>query len=206
MTTRADIARLAGVSESTVSYALSGKRPISDAVKKRVLAAVLAGGSPRMVTMMISNLFATPASRINGALVDGIVDGVRAAGFHSVIWPVSNDDESDVDLLLRSNFSGGVILMNDFKRESDLLMGPQLAACERVMRSGWFILGQELESFEREWGGTVNHLTWSVLATEWMLWRSAFVRWTSVKAMKSSPRQLRRLRQYWQYCNHRVLF
>lgn len=133
MTTRADIARLAGVSESTVSYALSGKRPISDAVKKRVLAAVeqagyksnyaaaaLAGGSPRMVTMMISNLFATPASRINGALVDGIVDGVRAAGFHSVIWPVSNDDESDVDLLLRSNFSGGVILMNVKEKDERL--------------------------------------------------------------------------------------
>lgn len=133
MTTRADIARLAGVSESTVSYALSGKRPISDQVKKRVLeaveeagyksnyaAAALAGGSPRMVTMMISNLFTTPASRINGALVDGIVDGVRAAGFHSVIWPVSNDDESDVDLLLRSNFSGGVILMN-VKEKDDRL-------------------------------------------------------------------------------------
>jgi len=42
--------------------------------------------------------------------------------------------------------------MNDFKRESDLLMDSQLAACERVMRSGWFILGTELESFEREWG------------------------------------------------------
>ena len=42
--------------------------------------------------------------------------------------------------------------MNDFKREADLLMGPQLAACERVIRSGWFILGKELESFEREWG------------------------------------------------------
>lgn len=125
MTTRADIAKLAGVSESTVSYVLSGKRPISEATKKRVLetieragyksnyaAAALAGGSPRLVTMMISNLFSTPASRINGALVDGIVDGVRELGFHSVIWPVSNDDDADVDLLIQSNFSGGVILMN----------------------------------------------------------------------------------------------
>jgi DNA-binding LacI/PurR family transcriptional regulator len=125
MTTRADIAKLAGVSESTVSYVLSGKRPISEKTKQRVLAAIeeagyksnyaaaaLAGGSPRMVTMMISNLFTTPTSRINGALVDGIVDGVRELGFHSVIWPVSNDDDSDVDHLLRSNFSGGIILMN----------------------------------------------------------------------------------------------
>jgi LacI family transcriptional regulator len=37
---------------------------------------------------------------------------VRESGFHSVIWPVSNDDDADVDLLIRSNFSGGVILMN----------------------------------------------------------------------------------------------
>ena len=125
MATRADIAKLAGVSESTVSYVISGKRPISEPTKMRVLAAIqeagyksnyaaaaLAGGSPRMVTMMISSLFTTPSSRINGALVDGIVDGVRESGFHSVIWPVSNDDDADVDLLIRSNFSGGVILMN----------------------------------------------------------------------------------------------
>jgi DNA-binding LacI/PurR family transcriptional regulator len=123
--TRADVAKIAGVSESTVSYVISGKRPISEPTKNRVLAAIkksgyksnyaaaaLAGGSPRMVTLMISNLFTTPSSRINGALVDGIVDAVRESGFHSVIWPVSNDDDADVDLLIRSNFSGGVILMN----------------------------------------------------------------------------------------------
>lgn len=125
MATRADIARLSGVSESTVSYVLSGKRPISEATKNRVLsvieevgyksnyaAAALAGGSPRMVTMMTSNLFLTPPSRIDGALVDGIVHGVRESGFHSVIWPISNDDDSDIDKLLQLNFSGGVILMN----------------------------------------------------------------------------------------------
>ena len=136
MTTRADVAKLAGVSESTVSYVLSGKRPIGEKTKKRVFAAIeasgyrsnyaasaLAGGSPRLVTMMISNLFTTPSSRINGALVDGIVDGVRESGFHSVIWPVSNDDDSDVELLLNSNFSGGVILMNFKKNDKrvDLL-------------------------------------------------------------------------------------
>ena len=125
MTTRADVAKLAGVSESTVSYVLSGKRPISDETKRRVQAAIdqtgyksnyaaaaLAGGLPRMVTMMTSNLFLTPPSRIDGALVDGIVAGVRERGFHSVIWPISNDDDSDMDVLLELNFSGGVILMN----------------------------------------------------------------------------------------------
>ena len=73
MATRADVAKIAGVSESTVSYVISGKRPISEPTKNRVLAAIkksgyksnyaaaaLAGGSPRMVTLMISNLFTTP--------------------------------------------------------------------------------------------------------------------------------------------------
>ena len=125
MTTRADVAKLAGVSESTVSYVLSGKRPISEATRKRVHAAIeksgyksnyaaaaLAGGTPRLVTMMISNLFNDPGSRIIGTLVQGVVDGVRELGFHSVIWPVSEDDDSDTDLLLKTNISGGVILMN----------------------------------------------------------------------------------------------
>ena len=125
MTTRADIAKLAGVSESTVSYVLSGKRPIGEETKKRVLAAIeetgyksnyaavaLAGGTPRLVTMMISNLFTEPSSRIIGELVNGVVDGVSEVGFHSVIWPISEDAKSDVEILLKSNFSGGVILMN----------------------------------------------------------------------------------------------
>src|SRR5690625_4936203 len=40
MATIADVARLAGVSRSTASYALSGKRSISQEVRERVLAAV----------------------------------------------------------------------------------------------------------------------------------------------------------------------
>ena len=125
MTTRADVARLAGVSESTVSYVLSGKRPISEETRKRVHAAIeksgyksnyaaaaLAGGTPRLVTMMISNLFNDPGSRIIGTLVQGVVDGVSELGFHSVIWPVSEDDGSDTELLLKTNISGGVVLMN----------------------------------------------------------------------------------------------
>lgn len=125
MTTRTDVAKLAGVSESTVSYVLSGKRPISEETRKRVLAAIeetgyksnyaaaaLAGGSPRLVTMMISNLFSEPTSPVIGELVSGVVDGVTEGGFHSVIWPISEDAASDVKLLLKSNFSGGVVLMN----------------------------------------------------------------------------------------------
>jgi dTDP-4-amino-4,6-dideoxygalactose transaminase len=44
-----------------------------------------------------------------------------------------------------------MILMNDFKREEETLIQAELKACERVIRSGWFILGEECKAFEREW-------------------------------------------------------
>lgn len=44
-----------------------------------------------------------------------------------------------------------MILMNDFRREPQELLDSQLKACERVMRSGWYILGQEVTQFEDLW-------------------------------------------------------
>jgi dTDP-4-amino-4,6-dideoxygalactose transaminase len=41
--------------------------------------------------------------------------------------------------------------MNDFKGEPEPLLRAEVAACERVLRSGWWILGQEVDHFEREW-------------------------------------------------------
>ena len=44
-----------------------------------------------------------------------------------------------------------MILMNDFRAESKELSDSMLLAAERVIRSGWFILGKELQNFESEW-------------------------------------------------------
>lgn len=44
-----------------------------------------------------------------------------------------------------------MILMNDFKAESDDIREAMLAATKRVIDSGWFVLGKEVENFEREW-------------------------------------------------------
>jgi dTDP-4-amino-4,6-dideoxygalactose transaminase len=46
-----------------------------------------------------------------------------------------------------------VILMNDFKAEPGALRDAMLAATARVLDSGWYILGPELEAFERRWAG-----------------------------------------------------
>jgi dTDP-4-amino-4,6-dideoxygalactose transaminase len=44
-----------------------------------------------------------------------------------------------------------MILMNDFKAEPEELIRQQLAAAERVLRSGWYILGREVQAFEANW-------------------------------------------------------
>ena len=43
------------------------------------------------------------------------------------------------------------VAANDFRREPEELVLAELAAVERVLRSGWWILGAEVEGFEQEW-------------------------------------------------------
>ncbi len=44
-----------------------------------------------------------------------------------------------------------MILMNDFKAEPESLRIEELAAVDRVLHSGWYVLGQEVKTFEAEW-------------------------------------------------------
>jgi dTDP-4-amino-4,6-dideoxygalactose transaminase len=44
-----------------------------------------------------------------------------------------------------------MILMNNFRAEREELHRRELAAVERVFRSGWFILGSEVQQFEDAW-------------------------------------------------------
>lgn len=44
-----------------------------------------------------------------------------------------------------------MILMNDFKAEPEALIQAELIAIERVLRSGWYILGAEVKDFESAW-------------------------------------------------------
>jgi len=52
-----------------------------------------------------------------------------------------------------------MILMNDFKAEPEALRIEMHDAAKRVIDSGWYVLGKEVESFEREWEQVcaVNH-------------------------------------------------
>ncbi len=44
-----------------------------------------------------------------------------------------------------------MILMNDFKQDHESLIQAELRATERVLRSGWWVLGNEVKSFEKQW-------------------------------------------------------
>lgn len=44
-----------------------------------------------------------------------------------------------------------MILMNDFKSDPEELKLAEIKAAERVIRSGWYILGNELKAFEERW-------------------------------------------------------
>lgn len=46
--------------------------------------------------------------------------------------------------------------MNGFINEPAEYRKQELLACERVINSGWYILGKELESFEKEWAKICN--------------------------------------------------
>lgn len=47
-----------------------------------------------------------------------------------------------------------MILMNDFKAEPVELRQATLQAAQRVIESGWYVLGKELENFEQQWAET----------------------------------------------------
>lgn len=44
-----------------------------------------------------------------------------------------------------------MILMNDFKAEPPELRDAMLCAVRRVLESGWYVLGHEVEAFEKQW-------------------------------------------------------
>lgn len=44
-----------------------------------------------------------------------------------------------------------MILMNDFKAEPEEIRDAMLLATKRVLDSGWYVLGKEVENFESEW-------------------------------------------------------
>jgi DNA-binding LacI/PurR family transcriptional regulator len=123
MVTRAEVAKLAGVSEATVSYVLSGKRKISEPVQRKVVKAMhkldyrpnrmaqaLAGGKSRVIAL----LFPTAAKGIANVDLEyglGAAAAAQELGYHLVMWPTFDREITEVIATANAGLLDGVILM-----------------------------------------------------------------------------------------------
>lgn len=131
MVTIGDVAKAAGVSRSTASYALTGKRSISEPVKQRVFAAVAElGYSPNAGARAL----ATSQTQVIGLLarflddefapamlqyVLGVTDEARALGYDTML--VSEEDGVNALRRLSSTrMVDGFILLNVAERDDRL--------------------------------------------------------------------------------------
>ena len=123
MATRADVARLAGVSPATVSYAISGKAPISDATRDRVfeamrelkytphvMAQALAGRKSRIIAMLLPSQD-RGITNADMEYMMGAAEAARELGYHLLLWPTLDRDVEQVLSLGQAGLLDGVILM-----------------------------------------------------------------------------------------------
>ncbi|MFG2056102.1 LacI family DNA-binding transcriptional regulator [Micromonospora sp. NPDC048930] len=123
MATMQDVARLARVSVSTVSYVLTGARPISQATRDKVLAAMaeldyqpnamargLASRRSRILGLLLPmderGLGATETAFVTGAAA-----AASAAGYHLVLSPVGVNDLDELRRLASQRMLDGALLM-----------------------------------------------------------------------------------------------
>ncbi|GAB3163516.1 LacI family DNA-binding transcriptional regulator [Myceligenerans halotolerans] len=103
MATIGDVARIAGVSRSTVSYALSGKRAISDQARKRVEAAVRElGYTPNAGARAL----ATSQTMVIGLLAQFLEDEFAPAMLQYMLGVSNTARELGYDILLSTEEDG----------------------------------------------------------------------------------------------------
>jgi DNA-binding LacI/PurR family transcriptional regulator len=118
-----DVARLAQVSVSTVSYVLTGSRPISQVTRERVLAAMaeldyhpnamargLASRRSRILGLLLP-MYERGLGATETAFVTGAAAAASAAGYHLVLSPVGSDDLDAPRRLASQRMLDGALLM-----------------------------------------------------------------------------------------------
>lgn len=123
MTTMYDVAKKAGVSISTVSYALNGTRPISKKTKSLIktamqelgynpnaLARGLAGKKSRIIAMLCPVL-ERGISIGEIELLSGAAEEARKKGYHLVLWTYPIQEPDELKKLINQDLVDGVIIM-----------------------------------------------------------------------------------------------
>ncbi|MFQ1004301.1 LacI family DNA-binding transcriptional regulator [Modestobacter sp. SSW1-42] len=137
--TSRDVARLAGVSQSTVSYVMSGRRPISDETRKRVQAAIeqltyqpnagaraLASQRTQVVGLVVPF---GPAADTTGLLPFlETITGCARERDHDVLLVTADEGTSALTRLAGQSLCDAIVLMDIAARDSRL----PVAAASRV--------------------------------------------------------------------------
>jgi DNA-binding LacI/PurR family transcriptional regulator len=123
MATITDVARLAGVSVSTVSYVLSGTRPISAATALKVRAAMdelgyqpnaFARGLASRRTRTLGLMFPTPERGLGVTELEFVTSAAQAcreAKYQMVLWTTQIHESAELKALTGSGLVDGVIVM-----------------------------------------------------------------------------------------------
>lgn len=123
MATIADVARLAGVSVSTVSYALTGVRPISQSTKERIEDAMEElGYTPNAVarslkmkrSRIIALLFPVQGAQLGLSSVEYVIgasDHAQRHGYHLLLWTSDANTLDNLSQLARQGLIDGALLM-----------------------------------------------------------------------------------------------
>lgn len=172
MATRADVAKLAGVSTSTVSYAMSGARPITEQTRQRIQAAMrelgytpnaLASGLAGRRSRIIALLFPSGPRGIASTDFEYVIaaaDAARERGYHVVVWTTSGGDLDEVRRLSSTGLVDGVLLMEVLLQDERVQVlqsaGVPLALIGRTAEAGDLVYADA--DFDRTAELAVQHL------------------------------------------------
>ena len=127
MATMLDVAKKANVSLSTVSYAISGTRPISEETRQRIFMAMeeldyrphpLARGLASKRSRILAILFPAIERGLGLTELEFVANAAEAAsksGYHLVLWSAETNDPEELRQLTQQGLVDGVILMEIHK-------------------------------------------------------------------------------------------
>ena len=181
-----EIARRAGVSRSTVSYVLSGKRPVSEATRHRIQAVIdeldyrpnasaraLKEGRTRTLGLVIP-----PASQrltdMQLGFVASVVEAAARADLDVLLSPSGGDHDRSFERIVSGRRVDGVVLM-EIRLEDDRVT--------RLSRAGlpFVTIGRTAEPARHELGRRrLRRADRPVRATTWPIWGIGTSLWSTV--------------------------
>ena len=204
MVTARDVAKRAGVSQATVSYVMSGSRPISEATKKRVRKAMdelgyvpninarsLAGGKVGVIGVLVHMDENTDLAELRPFLVV-IMEEARKRGSSVMLVPADEGIEG-LCRMVRQGVVDGVLV---FDVEWHEVRQKTHMACRALMwiivewrrwpsivwrnegRSGWSLLGtgEEVSTVMRLLSSSPANLVWWLKCWAWNMRYSSRVK------------------------------